>query len=215
MPKIYPSILISAMRGRSEGTIFQMWKTQIIARRYVKPHQPDTPARARYKGHVSTMAGCYDALSDPNKTGWACYAALLPTNMSGFNAFLGRNVTLLTADHPELVPYHTAPDVYSSPNSPAPIAASFCTFDGHYRVTWVTPAEACYYVQGFYAPQAGYSNVKFPPWKFSQTVAAALLSFDLDGSGFPAGTVIHFRARTLNVLGEPSPWTATESATKS
>jgi len=215
MPKIYPSIIISGMTGRAEGTIFQMWKSQIIARRYTKPRQPITAARARYKGYVSTIAGCYDGLITVHKNSWACYADLLPTFMSGFNAFLGRNVTLLSAQHADLVPYHCAPAVYSSPLSPSPIDASFCAFTGYYCVAWETPTDACYYVQGFFAPQSGYSNVKFPPWRFLETVKAARRFFDLDGSGFPAGTVIHFRARTLNVLGEPSPWAAPDSATKS
>lgn len=215
MSKIYPSILISGIQGRSSGTIFQMWKSQIIARRFTKPRQPITKRRAAYKGYVSTIAGCYDGLSDQNKTAWACYTDLLPTFMSGFNAFLGRNVTLLSADHPDLVPYHSAPALYWPPDSPAPIDASFCAFTGYYCVAWETPIDTCYYVQGYFAPQSGYSNVKFPPWRFHETVKAARRFFDLDGSGFPPGTVIHFRARTLNLQGEPSPWTATDSATKS
>ena len=215
MPKITPSALITEIKGRWHGDQFQMWKGQIIARRASRPRQTPNLARARYKGYVSQIAGCYDGLSAQHKQSWACYSDLLPTVMSGFNAFLGRNVTLMTTQHPDLLPYHCAPAVYSSPESPAPLSAHFCVALGDYSVTWTTPADACYYVQGHYAPQSGYSNLRSPSWRHLETVAAALLSLDLDGSGFPSGTVIRFRARTLNIYGEPSPWTESVAATKS
>lgn len=214
MAKITPSILISGIQGRSEGTVFQMWKGQIISRRAVHPHQTTTPAHARYKGYVSDIAGCYYGLTATHKTSWACYANLLPTVMSGFNAFLGRNVTLLTAQHPDLIPYHCAPLTYTLPESPAPISASYCSFTERYCVGWTTPTDACYYIQGNYAYQVGYSNAKYPSWHFDETVKAARRFFDLEGSGFPTGTVIRFRARTLNIHGENSPWTDIASATK-
>lgn len=214
MAKITPSALITAIKGKWHGDTFQMWKGQIIQRRTGNPRQRHNPARSAYKGHVSTIAGCYDGLITVHKTSWACYADLLPTEMSGFNAYLSRNVTNLCADHASLIAYHCAPAVYSVPPSPAPIAGSYCSLSDLYCVSWTTPAHACYWVQGFYAPQAGFSNLKSPSWRFHETVAAAKLFFDLDGSTFPSGTVIRFRARTLNVHGEPSVWTELTTATK-
>lgn len=214
MAKITPSALITEIKGKWHGDTFQMWKGQIIVRKTGRPRQTPNAARSRYKGYVADIAGCYDALSAQHKTSWACYSDLLPNAMSGFNAFLGRNVTLLTAQYAALTPYHCAPAVYSVPPSPAPLGASFCGTSGMYCVSWTTPVDACYYVQGFFAPQSGFSNLKSPSWRFSETVAAARLFLDLDGSGFPSGTVIRFRARTINASGEPSPWTDSVAGTK-
>ena len=214
MAKITPSALITEIKGKWHGDQFQMWRGQIIARRASRPRQTPNLARAHYKGYVSQIAGCYDGLSAADKVSWACYSDLLPTEMSAFNAYLGRNVTNLTAQNAGLTAYHTAPSAYSVPPSPAPIASSYCGSSGMYCVSWATPTGSCYYVQGAFAPQAGYSNLKSPSWRFSETVAAARLYIDLDGSGFPSGTVIRFRARTLNIHGEPSPWTDIASATK-
>jgi hypothetical protein len=214
MAKIEPSALISEIRGKWHGDTFQMHGSQIIVRRTGRPRQARKASRALYKGQVANIAGCYDGLTASDKTSWACYADLLPTEMSGFNAYLSRNVTNLTAGHEDLDAYHTAPSVYSIPPSPAPIDAQYCALTDRYCVSWTTPPDACYYVQGHYAPQAGFSNLRSPAWRLRETVAAARLYFDLDGSGFPSGTVVRFRARTLNVFGEPSPWTATATAAK-
>ena len=215
MAKITPSALITEIRGKWHGDTIQMWKGAIVSRNTPHPRQQPTESRAHYKGYVSDVAGRYDALSDAQKTGWLCYADLLPTQQTGFNAFLGRNVTALTANHPGLCYYEDAPTTFSPPESPAPICVDYITATDSSCISWTTPSNPNLYVQTFHAPQAGYSNLKSPSWRLTQTVAAAQLSLSLDGSPFPAGTVIRFRARTLNSYAEPSPWTETKSAIKS
>lgn len=214
MPKITPSALISEIRGKWAGSTFQMWKGQIIARRSPKPHQTPKESRGRYKGIVSDLAGCYDSLTKAQKTGWCAYADLLPTIMSGFNAFLSLNSTLFLADHPDLDIRFNAPTTYTRPTSPHPFCVDYCSISDHYLMTWTAPAFLCFYTQSFYAPQAGYSNLKYPSWRIHQTVQSANKFMSLDGSGFPAGTVIRFRARNLNIHGQTSIPTPTASATK-
>lgn len=215
MPIITPSALITEIKGKWHGSTFQMWKGAIVVRRTTRPRHTAKVARARYKGFVSTIAGCYDSLTSDQKTGWACYADLLPTEMSGFNAFLARNTTLLCADNADFSYTPTAPVVFTVPASPAPITAAYLPTGDRFCVSWAAPSCSYLYVQGYHAPQAGFSNLNSPAWRQTKSVRSDLLDLTLDGSVFPAGTVIRFRARSINAVGEPSPWTATKSATKS
>lgn len=215
MPVITPSALITEIKGKWHGSVFQMWKGAITVRRTTRPRHTAKVARARYKGFVSTIAGCYDSLTSDQKTGWACYADLLPTEMSGFNAFLARNTTVLCPDVDALTYFADAPVAFAIPESPAPIAAAYLPVPDQFCLTWSSPSCAALYVQGFIAPQAGFSNLKSPSWRHSVTVLSDTLHLTFDGSVFPSGTVIRFRARTINTQGEPSPWSGLESATKS
>ena len=214
MAKITPSALITEIKGKWHGDTLQMWNGAIVTRRSTKARQRPQKNRADYKGHVSDTAGKYDALTDNQKTAWICYAALLPTQMTGFNAFVSRNVSALFADHPGLCYYPDAPATYSPPASPAPITATYIPTDDSFCIAWTTPTAGGHYVQANHAPQAGFSNLNSPSWRLTDSVAAAQQYLSLDGSSFPSGTVFRFRARTLNGHAEPSAWTETKSATK-
>ena len=214
MAKITPSALITEIKGKWHGDTFQMWKGAIVSHRTGKPRQANTANRAAWKGVASDIAGCYDSLSASDKTSWLCYADLLPTQMSGFNSFLGRNTAAVLANHPGLCLYFSAPGAYSVPTAPIPLCAAYCATSGYFCLAWTTPAGATFYVQAQFAPQVGYSNANYPTWKVASTVAAAQLHLDLDASGYPPGTLIRFRARTLNLYAEPSLWSPTLHDTK-
>lgn len=214
MAKITPSALITDIRGKWHGDTFQVWKGATIVHRTGHPRQRPTQARTNYKQIVSDIAGCYETLTTTQKNSWTCYAALLPTEMSGFNAFLSRITCALLAGHAGLSLYFQAPAVHSTPATPAPLSLAYCASTLHFCVTWTTPNGATYYTQAHYAPQAGFSNQNYPAWRAASTVSAAQLHLDLDASGYPSGTVFRFRARTLNIYAEPSAWSTTLSETK-
>ena len=215
MAKITPSALITQIKGKWHGDVFQMNRGAIVVRKAGTPHRPNKASRSAIQGTISTLAGCYDDLTATHKTSWACYQELLPTAMSGFNAFVSLNTVIISSGHPSLSPSHCAPASYTVPVSPAPIAVSFCSLSDLFCVTWTTPFAAGNYVQAQYAPQGGYSNLKSPAWRLGETVAAARLYWNLSSSQFPTGTVFRFRARTIITTGEISPWTELISKTKS
>jgi len=131
MPKITPSALISEIKGLWNGTVFQMWKGQIVTRNFNPGSTINKESRQQYKGVVSDLSGCYYSLSDSQKNDWICYSDLLPTQMSGFNSFMARNSTLMLADHPSLCFSVVAPPSYSPPATPAPFSVSY-----HSSNTW-------------------------------------------------------------------------------
>jgi len=214
MAKITPSALITEIKGKWHADTFQMWKGSIIVRRTTPPTQHPKASKARYRGLVSDIAGKYDALSDAQKTGWACYAELLPVVMSGFNAFLRNNTVLVYPDHPGLCFISDAPTTYAPPTTPHPLSVDYLSATDEFCVYWTSPVLASYYTQVYYSPQTGYNDTNYAKFSQAGTVPAAQKYFSMSANPYPSGTIVRFRARNVHVLGEVSAWTDTKSATK-
>lgn len=205
MAKITPSALITAIQGKWRGSCFQMWKGQIVVRRNPMPRFPNKASRAAYKGVVSTLSGCHYRLTANQKVLWTCYSNLLPTAMTGFNAFMSRNSVIELSGHPTLCIYMTAPTVYNPPISPAPIGLCYYPSTDKYCLFWTDPNCSETFIQGKYAVQTGYSNQKSPSWRNFNTVVSTLLKMDFDASKFPNDIMIRFTALSINKKGETSP----------
>lgn len=204
MAKITPSALITAIQGKWRGSCFQMWKGQIIVRRNPMPRFPNKASRAAYKGVVSTLSGCHYSLTEDQKISWLCYSDLLPTAMTGFNAFISRNSVLELSGHPSLCIYMNAPTVYSPPIGPAPFGLCYYPVTNKYCLFWTDPNCSEVFIQGKCAVQSGYSNQKSPSWRNFNTVVSTALKMDFDASEFPSGTMIRFTALSINKRGETS-----------
>lgn len=207
MAKITPSALISKIVGKSRGSCFQMLRGTNVMRSVPQPKSNDRANAAKYRGLVSEIAGSHYAMSANQKIAWNSYAALLPTDMSGFNAFIARNVALEYADHACLHFYANAPTVYDPPVVPAPINLCYYPDTNRYCISWSTPSDVNTFVQGFMAPQAGFSNQSFAKFRYFGLVRADALHLDYDASDYPAETMIRFTVRSINLLGELSSTT--------
>lgn len=204
MAKVTPSALITAIQGKWNGSCFQMWKNKIVVRRNPMPRFPNKASRARYKGVISSISSCHYKLTADQKIAWDTYSDLLPTSMTGFNAFMSRNSVLLLAQHPDLKIYFDAPEAYSPPMGPAPIGLCYYPSTGHYCLFWNNPNCAGVYVQGKYSVQTGYSNQKSPSWRMFNTVVSTALHMDFDASKFPVDIMMRFTALAINMDGEVS-----------
>lgn len=213
MAKVTPSSLITAIQGKINNTTFQLWKGAICLRRVPKLHVGNVQGKNRFKGIASEIAGKWYGLSSNDKTSWDTYTGYLPTSMSGFNAFLARNVALLYADNPTLCYYTTAPSCYYAPATPSPFCVSWIAGSQNFCVQWTTPALISHFVQTFYAVQTGHLTKKFPSVKLAKTAVSTDSSMTVSGSSYPSGTVIYFRVRTIDVYGQISSFSNTKTAT--
>lgn len=204
MAKIIPSALISQIVGKSRGSCFQMWKGKNVMRSSPAPKSNDRASAALYRTIVSEIAGSHYAMTANQKIAWNSYAALLPDDMSGFNAFMARNVALEYAGNVCLHFYTNAPTIYNPPAIPAPINLCYYPDTNKYCISWTTPSDVNTFVQGFYAPQAGYSNQSFAKFRYFGLVRADALHIEFDASDYPAETMIRFTVRAINMLGELS-----------
>ncbi len=204
MAKITPSALISEIRGKWNGSCFQMWKSAITVRRSPRPRKIISESRYNFKGTVSSLSGCFYSMTPDQRIAWRAYAALLPSHMSGYNSFMARGTALEIANHSNLCVYFDAPITYNPPISPAPIALCYYPSTALYCVMWTNPNCASVYVQGMLSVQSMYSNEKSPKWRIFDTVPSTDLHMIFDASSFPADQMIRFTARSINTRGELS-----------
>lgn len=214
MAKITPSSLITAIQGKFNADTFQLWKSAICRKSTGKPHQVNSEARQRFKNVASEIAGRWATLTDEQQGEWDTYAGFLPTSMSGFNAFLARNSALVYANHPSLCYFASAPACYYIPSTPSPLSISWLSGDEVFCVQWTTPSGLSHFVQIFMAPQPGYSNKKFPSTSLKKTEASGSFALTVDGSEFPAGTILHFKARTIDIYGSVSSFSNITTSTR-
>lgn len=204
MAIISPSALISKITGKSRGSCFQSWKNLNVMRSSGHPRRRIKASIARYRGLVCEVSGCYSALSEVIKQSWDDYSDLLPGNLSGFNAFIARNVALLYPDHPCLDYIANPPGSYDPPDIPAYTGLCFDPFSGFYCFSWQTPNSVNSFVQLYYAPQLKYNNSKHPKLRYHSTVHASDLHAVFDSLDFNFNTVLRFAARSINLFGEVS-----------
>jgi hypothetical protein len=204
MAKIIPSALISSIQGKWHGSCFQNWKGSITVRRNPESGKRKIQSTSIFKGLVNNFSGCFYVLSSDQRIGWRYYATLLPTSMSGFNAFLSRQVALSFANHPSLSPYFTAPCFYDPPLTPSPVYLCYYSNTGIYCLFWTYPNCVDVYVQGLIALQTTYSNEKYPKFHIFNIVPSSDLHVTFDASKYYGDTVFRFSARSINVLGEIS-----------
>lgn len=204
MAKITPSALITAIQGKWHGSCFQMWKGAIVVRRSPIPRKISSESRFNFRGTVSSISGCFYSMTADQRIAWRCYALLLPTSVTGYNAFMARGVALEIACHSDLCIYFDAPGAYAPPMSPAPISLCYHPSNARYCVMWTNPNCASVYVQGMLSVQAMFSNEKSPKWRIFDTVPSTDLHMIFDASAFPADQMIRFTARSINMRGELS-----------
>jgi len=204
LAKITPSALITEIKGKWNGTCFQMWKGIITGRRNPVHRKITSIARSNLKAALSDFSGCFYLMTVEQRIAWRAYAALLPQSMTGYNAFISRVSALELAGHPDLCVYFDAPVIYSPPISAAPIGLCYYPVSASYCLSWTDPTCQSVYVQGFLSVQTKFSNEKNCAWKMFETVPSANLHMIFDASSFPSDTMIRFTARSINMRGEIS-----------
>jgi len=202
MAKVTPSALITEIKGKWNGSCFQMWKGAITIRRSPKPRKIISESRYNFRAVISSLSGCFYIMTPNQRIAWNDYAKLLPRSASGYNAFISRSSALVLSGHPDLCAYYNAPVSYNPPVSAAPIGLCYYPDTALYCISWNDPNCASVYVQGLLAVQSMYSNENCPKWKIFDTVPSTDLHMIYDASSFDADQMIRFTARSINMRGE-------------
>ena len=204
MAKITPSALITAIQGKWHGSCFQMWKGAIVLRSNPRPRKIISESRYNFQGSVASLSGCFYLMTPDQRIAWRTYSALLPSPMTGYNAFIARGSALEISNHSDLCVYFDAPAAYTPPMPPFPICLYYHSAADLYCIMWTDPYCASIYVQGMFSIQSMYDIKKSPKWSIFNTVPAADLHMIFDSSSFPGSQIIRFTARSINMRGELS-----------
>ena len=214
MAKITPSQLITEIRGRISGGLAQMWRGRITLRRDHVPANRRRTLQQRTRTIIADLSGDWDGLTDAQRNLWENYADDLPTDMTGFNAFIRNNTVLLYADHPDLTQTLVPPSSPSAPYQPSGFTWTYDSETDRWKASWTTPNASGTYVQLFVSPQAVYSQRAQASFFLAATVVSTGLCIWVDASGYPSGQVMRARLRAVNTWGEASTWTTTLRAQK-
>jgi hypothetical protein len=191
-----------------------MWKGQIILRGYTIPRLTKSEKQQFVRGLISNLAGKYNTLSDANKDAWDAYAALLPDEMSGFNAYVRNNTRLLYTKHGDLGDITTPPDPPNPPDAPTSFQATYQSGPDRFQLYWLTPDIYNLYITGYMSLQLCYDNSVWQKWKEIETVVSSGNIIYIDASKIKGPRTGRFKLRVIDLNGEISADTAIDTAYK-
>jgi len=204
MPKIIYSGLVEKITGKMGGSTLKGVKSGSILRRRQTTRQPRSQKQQETRGLYNTYAGKWYGLSDAYKKMWNKYASMLPSGLTGFNAYLQSNIRLRKANHANLVEISTPPPSPSTPESPGGLDA--VPASGQVTITWTAPSDAATWVQVYFAPEVGFSFKNKEKWSMVETVRADVGQV-IHTHDYPTETPMLYRARSIDAFGRISPYT--------
>lgn len=204
----YPGSLIAGISGRiGEHVYYRVGSSHRI--RTYSPHRvhPDTPRQMTIRGNVSDQSGRWFNLPDTYKELWRKYASMSKDYKVAFNAFLGHNLRLLAAEHPDLVEIDYPA---LTPGTPR-----FCqgftvtpTNSASNTITWTAPLNTKDYAQASYCLDYSYSAAYNKHWSMVQTVRSDVGQI-IHNHHFDPGVLMYYYCRTIDKIGRYSPVTHT------
>lgn len=210
MAKVLFSALVARMGGKVNGQTMSQWKGINVLKTTGNPRQPRSATQQRIRGIMNDLSGEYYALSSTLKDLWNRYASLLPNPMTGLNAYQYQNANLvryLGVSKKITNP----PPTPSTPESLIGFSA-VNTDDTTATIAWTAPSTAGDYVIVDYAFMAGRDDGANPRWSFAGGASASALTV-VHTHAFPIGTVLKYRARSMDSYGRLSPNAAVETIT--
>lgn len=203
MAKITYSALVSDIRGKVGGHVASGWKgVNYLKKHNPSPRQPRTEEQQTIRGYMSELSVEWYTLTSSQQLLWNKYASLLDKPMTGQNAYIKSNLNIWRYAGSEYK--KTAPP--ATPSRPGAItgmsAASVDTT--HNQVSWIAPCAANVTVIIDYSPQAGFDDKSSPGWSPATNVASQYKLTTITHS-FPSGTIIKYRAKSMDEWGRMSP----------
>lgn len=212
MAKIQYTALVEEIKGSLGGSTIKGHKAGSILKQKTTPRRPRTQAQQRLRGYVNQVSGDWYSLSDTNKELWNKYASLLSDKLSGFNTFIRLNTRLLKSSHASLVQINSPPVTPGTPRHLESVTRETLNLTQR-KITWTAPLTSDDYIDLYYAIQAGYSVTDKEAWHHVETVRSDVGEIT-HTHAYPDGTVMNYRARTIDIWGRLSPWCSVlESAT--
>jgi len=204
MALIEYSALVNRIKGRVSHSVLSNWKGKGVIKRHNSGiHQPRSEKQQFIRGMLSDLAGEYYSLTPVQKELWRAFSSALPKPMTPLNAYVKLNQimqkylpgsTRLTAPPP-------------TPSTPKHIQGFTVSQDAaaDFTITWTGPSSTGEYIVCDYWPMPGLDNAVAPRFTFGISADCADLCVQL-ATTYPTGTVLKFRARTIDSFGRVSPY---------
>ena len=206
MAKWYPGSLIAGISGRlGQDVYYRVGNSHRIRSYSPTKNQPNTPRQMSVRGYMNDQAGRWFNLPETYKEMWRKYVSMTPRYSVAFNAFIGHNMRLLLADHPDLTEIdHPA----LTPSTPR-----FCkdftitpTNSISNVIAWSSPLDTINYTQAFYCLDYSYSSNYNKHWVMIQTVKSDVGQI-IHNHLYSTGVTIYYHCRNIDKIGRYSPVT--------
>lgn len=202
MAKVIFSSLIDDISGKFGGSIFKRVKSGTILRQSQRPANPRSSHQQRTRRIFNDLSGRWYSLTATQQSLWDHFASLSPGRMSGFNAYLKLNTRLLSANYSTLVRIDSPPLTPSTPEHIEGLSVESLSNTKNI-IGWTSPKSYSYFTQTFFAVSPGYSFRNKEKWRLIET-KPSISAYISHNHTYPAGTSLHYKARTIDSKGRIS-----------
>jgi hypothetical protein len=136
---------------------------------------------------------------------WEKYGQRHPGTRTGIGAFMQANMRLLAANNIGLTQIDNPPFTPLTPTAVQEFSWYFLTASTA-RISWTAPDNNQIYVQTFHRLNWDYSPDYNIYWKFTETYLSTISPRNWT-HGYPTGTDIHIKMRSIDKWGRTSPQT--------
>lgn len=217
MAKVSLTAFVAGIHGRLGDFVFVQRGTQQIKMAYnPSPRNPATPRMIQVKTFFSGLVSAWSDLSPIQQSLWHANAKMQNVVSSGRTSFLRSNMSLLCASHADLVCVYTPPKFPATPRFPT----GFCVFimsESVNCISWTGPFLTTNYIAAYHRLHRGFclnfpcfgdcTTVGYRPRnRFISTVRSDV-GHMLHTHGWPAGTRLFYKLRSLDTWGRQAPYT--------
>jgi len=201
--------LVNRIKGKISFSVMSNWKgLGIIKRHNGSPTQARSQKQQEVRGNFSDLAGEYYSLTDGQKELWKSYASLLKDPQTALNVYVGANARLQKY-FPDIARLVGPPSTPATPAFFKKLSITALT-NGDFCVHFTKPTNSTLYAIVDYWAMPGLDSVANPKWTFGATAGCDDQKVDVP-LAFPTGTIVKFRARTMDLKARVSPWSETIS----
>jgi len=205
MARITYTAIVSNISGTVAGSTFKRNKSGGIILNRPHPKQTRTDAQYDKRRILSLLSGCWQNITTTNKELWDEYASITKQRQSGFNAYLGMNMVLLSANYSTLVQIQAPPPTPQTPTALTEFSKIIISSSRN-SLQWALPRSYDYFTQVYYCIETKYSLKNKESWKLLSTIPS-MDGFVYHDYLYPYGTPIFYYGRTIDAYGRTSPRT--------
>lgn len=206
MARVYYGSTVRRIMGKIGNQIYSACGPYEYIKSYNhKPYDPYTPRQQFIRDTFDALTDAWVVLDPAKRTLWHQFATLTYGTGDGISLFLRHNLRLLLSKNNNLTQINVPP-----PNpSGYPNVSNFSVViePAQNRITWAYayPPESLYCQVFFRHHKPNLLLIKVY-WALINTVPVSNLEL-VHVHGFPAGTVLHYHARLIDLFGKITPYT--------
>lgn len=212
MARVYYGSIIRRISGALRNDVYaHCGRVEYIRKKPIDPNNPNTDRQKVIRDSWKLLCERWAVLDESLRVMWTQYATFIPEYSSGLNAYLHLNARLLSADNINLV-VNDVPPLVVTPITRTELW-NVNIENGVNTIEWTfDPVPPNIYIQVYWKIH------KPNPYNFRsywhQLETVSIPEGPLNHThGLDEPTKIHYKIRTIDTIGQQSPWTSEKIVT--